>query len=485
LKALRHNKAVGLAIGERSLLAAEMTAGEPPQARRLAEFIYPPGTSLDQPAELGEALGQFLREKDFSARCAVIGLPARWLVVKAKEVPPADASTLADLLRLQAEGEFSSELKDLVYDYAGGIGEGGTASVLLIATHRKYVDGVVALCEAAKLDAVAITSSAVALGAATGRALVKTSLVLAISPSGAELTAQSGESLSAIRHLRGPSADRPFIGELRRALSTTASNGSPRELVLWDDSGLDAGALGKDLGFNVQSGDLPALGVGTMSAAKNGDGRKFAAAVALGLAGIGQGRPVVDFLHSRLAPVKRRLVPRWAWATAAAVVLLIGGAIYTYNYLQQQQASLDAIQNQLAGAKNEIATATEFVSKVSFASAWHGGSPRYLACLRDLTAAIPEDGETYATSLIVRENVKPPSGGSTGGSNAVPKANEITSLTGLLYGKTSDQQRVQGIIDRMNRMPALFRDVKLGGSDAGRGHEVSFSISFTYVPSPS
>lgn len=482
MKALRHNKAVGLAIGERSLLAVEMTAGEPPQARHLVEFIYPPEVSLDQPAELGQALGAFLRENHFSTKAAVIGLPARWLVVKTKEVPPADASTLADLLRLQAEGEFSAELKELTYDYVAGPRENGAASVLLIATQRKYVDGVVALCEAAKLEAVAVTSSAVALGTATGRALAKTSLVLTVSPSGAELTAQSGESLSAIRHLRGPSPDRPFIGELRRALSTAVSNGSPRELVLWDDSDLDAEALGKDLGFNVRSGDLPALGVGTTAAAKNGDGRKFAAAVALGLAGIGQGRPLVDFLHSRLAPVKRQLIPRWAWAVAAAVILVIGGAAYAYSYLQQQQTSLDAIQKQLADAKSEITTATAFVSKVSFASAWHGGSPRYLACLRDLTTAIPEDGQTYATSVIIRETAKPPTGSSTSNSNVAPKANEIPTLSGLMYGKTSDQQRVQGIIDRMNRMPAVFKDVKLGGSDAGRGHEVSFSISFTYVP---
>jgi len=89
LKPLRLNKVIGLSISERSLLAAEVVAGEKPEVKRLAEFVYPDGISPNQPAELGTALGAFLRENDFTAKSAVVGLPARWLVVKAKEVPPA------------------------------------------------------------------------------------------------------------------------------------------------------------------------------------------------------------------------------------------------------------------------------------------------------------------------------------------------------------------------------------------------------------
>ena len=123
-------KVLGVAIGERSLLVAEVVAGDRPEVKRLAEFVYPEGISPHKPEELGTALAEFLRENKFSAKSAVFGLPARWLVVKAKEVPPADPSTLANLLRLQAEGEFSSELKDLVYDYAADTSLGYPKSVL-------------------------------------------------------------------------------------------------------------------------------------------------------------------------------------------------------------------------------------------------------------------------------------------------------------------------------------------------------------------
>jgi hypothetical protein len=246
LKRTRINKVLGVALGERSLLAAEIVAGERPEVRRLAEMVYPEGVSPVDPQALGAALGEFLRDNKFTARSVVFGLPARWLVVKAKEVPPADPATLANVLRLQAEGEFSSELKDLVYDYAADTSAGNPKCVLLIATSKKYIDGVNSICETAKLSPLVVTSSAVALGVMTGRSVeAKNPLVLLVSPSGAELTAQSGETSNAIRHMRGPGPDRPFVGELRRAIlgmppaGGPGTNGALRELVLWDGAGSD------------------------------------------------------------------------------------------------------------------------------------------------------------------------------------------------------------------------------------------------------
>src|SRR5579862_9259930 len=98
-------------------MVAEVTGGEKPQVNRLSEMVYPEGVTLAQPVELGTALGKFLKEQNYVSRSAVIGIPVRWIVVKPKEVPPADVKTLAPLLRLQAEAEFSLELKDLVYDF--------------------------------------------------------------------------------------------------------------------------------------------------------------------------------------------------------------------------------------------------------------------------------------------------------------------------------------------------------------------------------
>ena len=116
----RANKMLGLALGERSILIAEVTnAAGACQVVKTAEFVYPDGISQQQPEALGHALRHFIKEQGFSARSAVFGIAAKSVLTKSKEIPPVDPSLAADLLRLQVESEFSSELKDLVYDYAG------------------------------------------------------------------------------------------------------------------------------------------------------------------------------------------------------------------------------------------------------------------------------------------------------------------------------------------------------------------------------
>jgi hypothetical protein len=464
LKSPRYNKVIGLSLGEQSLLAAEVALGEKPAVKRAAEFAYPEGVTLDNAAALGKALGEFLRANGFAARHAAVGIPVRWLAVKAKDVPPADAATLAEILRLQTEGEFSAELKELVYDYTGA-----SPSVMLIATQKKYVDAAAALCEAAGLTAVAVTPSAVALGSATSRTTSADAMVLAVSAAGAEFTAQNGTSPVAVKPLRSAST-----GEVRRAVSAVSSHASPRELVLWDGLGVDARALGSGLGIPLQAAELGALGV--EAASLNGTGSKFAPAVAVALEVMGDRTLAIDFLHSRLAPPKQPLVPRWAVYATVLVVLLIGGLVWAYTDLQHQQVQLNADSAKLLKMKDPIASADAFVSKVNFARAWHSDDVRYLACLRDLTQAVPgDDDQTYATNLLIREQTQTLKGG---------KVVQTGLLTGTLAGKTSEegQQRVQKILDRLYQNPN-FVEVKPGGSqNVGRGREVSFQISFTYRP---
>jgi hypothetical protein len=488
LKPLRLNKVLGLSVGERSLFAAEVVSGDRPEVKRLAEFVYPDGMSPLEPAALGALLGEFLRDQKFTARSAVVGLPARWLVVKPKEVPPADSATLTDLLRIQAEGEFSSELKDLVYDYTADLTGGQPKSVLLLATGRKYIDAVTAMCEAANLTAVIVTPSAVALGAATGRSTgAKNPLVLAISPAGAELTAQSGGVANDIRHLRGPGADRPFVGELRRAISgmpPASTNGTARELVLWSaagDGGFDSASLGTTLGMPVRAGDLPILGVATSDEAANGDGRKYAAAVSLALLGMTEDRQAVDFLHSRLAPLAKRKIPRWLLPTSLGAIVLISLLILAYTTLDKNQKQLDKLNAKLSSLTDEQKQAQTFVTTVSFAQAWHLGSPRYVMCLRDLTAAIPQDGQTYAISLNLQEKAPPTQNQS--GPAPSKQAPVIRNLTGRLDCKTTDQQHIQDVLDRLKSMPTVFTDVEnVGSQSTGKTRELSFSIAFTYIP---
>ncbi len=100
MNAFALKKVLGIAIGENSLLAVEVVFGPRPLVRRLAEFVYPAALPPERLGELGEALRKFLRDHDLTANSAVVGIPASWLLLRQKEVPPADAHTLIPILRL-------------------------------------------------------------------------------------------------------------------------------------------------------------------------------------------------------------------------------------------------------------------------------------------------------------------------------------------------------------------------------------------------
>jgi hypothetical protein len=463
--AKRHSKLLGIAVGERSMMIADVaSSGEKPDVRRVIEFVYPAGVSIADAAKLGEALRAFLDGNGFGNNTAVIGLPAKWLVVKSKSVPPTDPATLADLLRLQAEGEFTAELKDLVHDYYPGQAE-NPSEVLLVATQKKYLDAAETLCESARLHLAGVTSSAIALAQASSPG---DAMVLAVSPAGAELYGRHGQTVR-ISHLRSGGTERAFVGELRRAVSTIPANGGGRELILWDGAGLSATTLANELGFPVRSGGFASLGV---NAGNNSDG-KFAPAVAVAVAGMGD--LAVDFQHSKLAVAPRRLVPRWAWIAVAAVVALVAAGVFAYRDLQAQEAAVASLRAQVKANEGTVKTAEQFVSRVNYAKGWHYTDPRYVACLRDLMTGrdnLPDDNQTFATKLSLKEGTRVEKG----------KTIRTGDLAGELFGKTPDQKMVQDIIDTLKKNPN-FPEVSWGEMRiGGRTREVSFSVKFTYRP---
>jgi hypothetical protein len=494
LKSTRHKKLLGLSVGDRSLLAAEVVAGDKPQIRKVAEMIYPQGVTPLQPAELGAALGHFLKEQGFTCRVAVIGIPVKWLVVKPKEVPPADTATLIPLLRLQAEAEFSSELKDLVYDFAPDSVRGAEAkSVLLMATQNRFINAITTICEAARVQPIAITPSALALGEATGNAMNSGAtnsnvLVLSVGHGGSEMTSQRGGASGAIRHLRPPVPVPAFVSELRRAVSgLPASGGGMREIVLWDGAGVDSASLGTELGVKISSGELPTLGVDTSIIGLNGDGSKYAAAVSLAIAGLAGG-PDVDFLHSRLAPPKEGRIPKWATSAVLALIVVIAGSVLAYQYQQKLQSQLDVAKQKVDGQSAIVLQATKFVGMAGLAQYWHGDDGRFADCIRDVTNAIPVDNVTFVTSLEITAE-KPVSPGAVT-SIKPSRADENHALSVILNGKTQNSDRVALLVQRMRNNPA-FTEIKRGQESRSgttiRGQQPlwAFSVAFNYVaPKP-
>jgi hypothetical protein len=438
----RAKKLLGISIGERACLIAEVSApADSAPVARIVEFAYPPGVTLEHSDALGEALAHFLQRQGFSEKHVVFGVPAKWLVLKPHLMPPTDESTAASILWLQATTHTSPELGAMVFDYLGHSDEREASNVLLVGLQQRWIDRLLAIARGAGLKPSAITPAAVELGSATSLH-VSHSLVLSLGIEGAELVAQDGKQTTFVRYIGAGNAVQPLLAELRRVAATNpvefdlasadvklpaeaksppdaksspeakppyelASHGrAARSLVLWDDAGTDAGfveALRAGAGMPLIEANPSWVDI---AASDQPEKRKGLTAVALTLAARTGEKPVIDFLHSRLhAPREQRFSRRTQYiAIVAAVVLLLGlaGLLNILNIERQ----ISATDSELATLQPALSTAKPFVANMQFMESYEQVKPKYLACLVDLTNAVAPDAQTTFTGFNLQSTMR-------------------------------------------------------------------------------
>lgn len=502
----RGGRVLGVALGERSLVVAEVQSGRAGGAEldRAAEFPYPEGVGLQQPDVLGQALGAFLKDKGFTARRAVFGMPAWWALSKPKVAPPAAPEVVAESLRLQGEGEFSSELKDLVLDFEGTTSETESTSVLLLAVQRSHLDTVKSLAKAARLTPEAVLPTVTALAAAGNSEdehAAPEGMVLSLSSSGAELTARRGDGPTLLKFLGAAGRARELALNVQRAMpmfppalpgaavngngaanGSAKPNGSGRELTLWETAGPEnpglRDALREALGVTVRNGDLKTLGLSpprqTTEGAAPARGASYAPAAALALAGLSPEGPPLDLLRPRLAaPVKPRFERRTLIAAAVvAGVLLIGVAAWAV--VRSRESRLEDLRAQNAALDPSVKRAKATVAKADYAARWNTGNPHYLACLRDLTEVVPENTPNHLISFNLAETPQ----GAFQGSFVAKAANMKTARD--LRERLGSHPRFKNVVS-----PSLeSRDAtgRFGRDRGGENQELTYTVKFTYVP---
>jgi Tfp pilus assembly protein PilN len=476
---------LGLSLSDRLIQAAEVSLSDQKLVvHRVGELELPADAGWSQPERAGQELLRFLREKQFASRRAVIGLPARWLLVRARTLPAMDEQTMAQTLRLQVEHDFAPSSRELAFDFmpSEGVAEAAAGKgrpVLVVATLAERLRQVVSAAESAGLEVSAVTSAVSAVAAlgpvVNGRA--GEAVTLHIGRTGSEMmvhgSGQSGTSEPLmIRHLgtgqppgsAGRDAGLPVMAnEVRRALSQGGVQLSePRRITVWDGTDLPQeriDELSRAIGAEVEVVDP--LGGGGRHIDANGVGRlevrRFAAAIALARLGGGDERPVLDFLHSRMAEPKRARVSRRAMiATGVGAVVLAAAAYLTYEVVMDRQ-ELAEMEARLVEMRPDIEAASQLADDVGLVGQWFGNRPRYLACLRELTVALPGNPPVWVTNLTLQEN------------------------RGLMAGRTTEQRAVLQLLDGL-QASGRFRELQmLDMREAGRGGtEVSFSISFRF-----
>jgi hypothetical protein len=452
-------KVLGLAIGQKSILVAEVTMrGDRPVVGNVGEFVFPEGVLLSAPAKMGEALAQFLKEKHLTAKEVVFGLPAKRLVTRQKEVPAAPLELAASTLRLQAEGEFSSELDNLVMDFAGTPSVTKPTTVLLIATNKVMVDECVEIGRVAGLKVLGVTSTGAALGRASSKMPKTGSLVLSLGTTGAELVVQHGVDTTQLKHLNvmgtGDDAIAALAGEIRRNMALIPTNGSPVEMTLWG-SGTGDGPrriLEQRLNMPVSTAELRGL-----AAAESPGMDAFAPAVALALVAMDASGLPVDFTNSRLAAPKEpaiSLQKKMGIAAAVVAIILIGGGFY---YMATLSSDLSAIKASNAQRASRVTEAKAMQKRYKDAVDWIPKGPKFVNVDLALTQIFPPQANTvWVTNLA----------SNTDGWE--------------LAGQAMSQELVKNLVDAMLNDPRFSQPVNTYLAQDQSSRVFTFKIKFTF-----
>jgi hypothetical protein len=479
---LGKRKMLGLAVTSRSVTAVEVVAADGGgRARCAAEFVFPDGADLREPAPLGKALRQFLRQEGFSASRCVIGMEAGWLTAREKTLPPGTGESVRDVLSLMAEREFASDFKELVFDYALGPDSESERSALLVAAPQRVLTQLTTMAGAAGLSVAGITVSTLALAACVDGAEAHDHLVLHLFGGGAELALHAQGALRMMRRLSvpvplaPPGAEAPSNGwvadladqvhRVASLLPATAGQPVAQEVLVWDDCPplLDEArvrTLSHRIGLPVRRRECPE-GLAPPEAGVRSSGAQFSAAAAVALHALQGRRPPVDLLHSRLFPRKSfRIGRKVVWAVFVAAVLIAAGVAWGVGW-HRDRVEAAALETQLSAMADNLTEARATIDKVTFARPWYDRRPSYLDCMRELTRAFPQEGRIWTTSLAVQEDMRV-----------------------VFSGKAVSESAVLDVLDRL-KANANLADVKpLYLRQASRsGREVAFAMSFTFAPS--
>jgi type IV pilus assembly PilM-like protein len=468
-------KVLGLAVEDTQILLAELhqSAGRY-RVVHTETFPLPSEAGFTKPDLWAADLHQFLRTHQFSAKEAVIGLPAKWLLVKETEIPTVANDALGSVVQLMAEREFSLEMDDLVLDYTSSKNTTENRRLLVMATLRRRMEQILTAVRTAGLKVLSVTSSSLALFPSSNPSFAATRYMVYLRSTYAEIVEQNGVGFRSVKHVSftqpdNREADSAPLGLFQQlnnyfALTPRPSGSADKEiLIIWDGAepqALYLETLEQHLKrpFDIRSG-FDELNQQNWEWPNPLEAGRYVAPVFLAAAGL-QTEPVtIDFLNSKVAiHTKSSHKKPLLYSAAAVAVLLILGLSMAWSWHQDSRAIAE-MTTQLEEHKAEIEVAEELAQKISSVRSWYAGRPKVLDCMLELTQAFPEQGTIWVSSLALREDMR-----------------------GIITGKSQNEAAFLDVLDKLNGNNVFSQPKMLYLRNTGRNsRDLAFAIDFLYT----
>ena len=420
---------------------------------------------LAQADGLGKDLHSLLREHHLWAKSAVVGVPAKWVVGKSITIPPTTSDNLKSLLEIQAEQAFSLNYQDLVFDYSGKISSTHTNTVLLVAMQRQRLERIKTLVKSAGLQCHSVMPCAAAMSA-LARGSSQTYCGIYAQNNHCEYCLCKEGAVQEIKHVPlalGENTPEALSTEIQRLLVLSGADRSgtdPLQVVLWsDDSDSDRTIerLTDQLGPGVQVRAGRAALLASQRVYLDNTPPEYDSAMNLVLAQAQADLPMIDFLHSHIGVKREKTLGKTiGWGLFIGFVMVAGLASLYWGY-RQDSLAIAGYEQLLLENETSFVTAQAIKKKVSQASGWYAGRPRYLNCLQAITQAFPERGDIWVKTLSLEE----------GGRGAI---------TGDAINNASVLQ-VCDALQQSDHFEDVQRHINASGGDSGG---VTYTIRFQY-----
>ena len=448
---LRSHTATVVTVDSRGLRIAEVRLrGAEAAIARSDRFDLPDALDWQKP-QAAAALTTFLRQGRWKGSRAILGLSAEQCLFNAQTLPAIQGDALGDAIAIQAERLFGASAIDLVIDHTPPSRNERGLCTLLAATTRGRMNTVVDGLAGAGVKVDHATAGILAL---VGREPGDDAWIgLHVTDADAELAVVQGGHPVSVAHIgfRGEAELATLERELRQVVLLLPDGGG--RVVLWNDSNIDSPAI---------STVAERLGLTCQTRQRRGAAGGPGDHVVTSLAELARraARPPVDFLHPRIgAKPPRRIGRRTLWAVAVVATMVLAGVSLALDMLDAAR-DVEMLSSRLSDMSEDLERAQAMVDQTELARQWFARQPRYLECQRSLAEAFGEDGNVWAKSIAIQDD-----------------------MTGSLTGNGVNERNVLELLDRLKKLPEMA-SVKLMyvRETGGRSDDVGFAIRFALDP---
>ncbi len=391
-------------------------------------------------SQVGAALATAMGQRIVGNATTIVGVGRDHVQMKLLTLPPAPAEELPDLVRFQAEREFTALGTDAALDYVPLAGDAQTPyQVLAIALSPAGLAEAREVCQLLDAEANRVVLRACASAALVERAgmVPADNYTLVVSPltDEADLVVLAGGVVLLMRTVRLPepaqqeARQRTLLAEIRRTLAAARQQSGDRQvdrvLICASSSAADpVRDMADELGMSVAIFDPAAhapTGL-TNQGLPAGSLARFAAVLGMALCEADHRPPIVDFVNVRRRAARRRFGRIHALAAAAAAVALLGFTFHLWRQSTGPVRELARIRSQIKDLEPWVKQADQMTAKAAAVERWLGSDVTWLDGLDTLSQRLrpkllsekdfPVSEDLVATQLIV---AKPPANDPTAG----------------------------------------------------------------------